>query len=162
MNDQPLDSVSLTIPAKPDYVGVARLVVSGIANRMGFSYDEIEDVKLAVAEACTNSVDHAYIDNEGEIVINCSVFPDRLQVDVMDHGNSFDPRDVQERTGPLSVEPKMNTLRERGLGIFLMKSLMDQVEIKGDNGVIVSMTKYIHKDEVESHVDSSKSYSSNQ
>lgn len=162
MNDQPLDSVRLTIPAKPDYVGVARLVVSGIANRMGFSYDDIEDVKLAVAEACTNSVDHAYIDNEGEIVIQCSVFSDRLQVDVMDHGHSFDPRDVQERTGPLSVEPKINALRERGLGIFLMKSLMDQVEIKGDNGVIVTMTKYIQKDEVESHVDSSKSYSSNQ
>jgi serine/threonine-protein kinase RsbW len=162
MRDQPLDIVSIKIPAKPDYVGVARLVVSGVANRMGFSYDDIEDVKLAVAEACTNSVDHAYIDNEGEIEVRCSICPDRLQVEVIDHGHSFDISEVEERTGPLSVEPAMNALRERGLGIFLIKSLMDQVDIKGDNGVIVTMIKYIQKDEVDSHVDSSKSYSSNQ
>lgn len=162
MSDQPLDSIRITIPAKPDYVGVARLVVSGIANRMGFSYDDIEDVKLAVAEACTNAVDHAYIDNEGEIEISCGVFPDRLQVAVADHGNSFDIGKVEERTGPLSIEPEMNALRERGLGIFLIKSLMDTVDIKDDNGVIVTMIKYIQKDEVDSHVDSSKSYSSNQ
>lgn len=161
MSDQPLDLVNVVIPAKPDYVGIARLVVSGVANRMGFSYDDIEDVKLAVAEACTNSVDHAYMDNEGEIEISCSIFSDRLQIDVIDHGHSFDMKDIEERTGPLSVEPTMNTIRERGLGIYLMKTLMDQVEIKGDNGVIVTMTKYIQKDEVESHVDSSKSYSSN-
>lgn len=162
MSEGPLDSVSITIPAKPDYVGISRLVVSGIANRMGFSYDDIEDVKLAVAEACTNSVDHAYIDNEGEIEIRCSIFPDRLQVEVIDHGHSFDLSEIEERTGPLSVEPTMNTIRERGLGIFLIKSLMDKVDIQSDNGVIVTMTKYIQKDEVESHVDSSKSYSSNQ
>ena len=66
---------------------------------MGFSYDEIEDVKLAVAEACTNSVDHAYIDNEGEIEISCSIFSDRLQIEVIDHGHSFDLRECGRANG---------------------------------------------------------------
>ncbi|MFS8513265.1 MAG: anti-sigma B factor RsbW, partial [Planifilum fulgidum] len=54
MKEQPKDMIELTIPAKADFVGVVRLAVSGIASRMGFSYDDIEDLKVAVAEACTN------------------------------------------------------------------------------------------------------------
>lgn len=162
MNDRPLDLVRLKIPAKPDYVGIARLTVSGIGTRMGFNYDEIEDIKLAVAEACTNVVDHAYMDSQGEIDICFSIYEDRLVVEVVDQGNSFDVEEVSSRTGPINIEPVMNTVRERGLGIYLMKTLMDHVDIKGDNGVIVTMIKYIPKDEVESHVESSKSYHANQ
>ncbi|MBA4496005.1 anti-sigma B factor RsbW [Paenactinomyces guangxiensis] len=161
MSDQLLDLVNLTIPAKPDYVGIVRLAVSGVANRMGFSYDEIEDLKLAVAEACTNAVDHAYCGGEGEIEVSCNIFANRLEIAVIDRGNSFDVREVEKRTGPISIEPSMNAVRERGLGLFLMKTLMDHVDIKGDNGVIVTMTKYIRKDVVESHVESSTSYPSN-
>ncbi|MGV3487465.1 MAG: anti-sigma B factor RsbW, partial [Tuberibacillus sp.] len=42
------DTINLTIPAKPDYIGVVRLTISGIASRMGFLYDDIEDIKVAV------------------------------------------------------------------------------------------------------------------
>jgi serine/threonine-protein kinase RsbW len=59
------------------------------------------------------------------------------------------------------MERSMNALRERGLGLYLMKTLMDEVEIKGDNGVIVTMTKFIRKDVVESHVESSTSFHPN-
>jgi serine/threonine-protein kinase RsbW len=157
MREKPLDWVNLTIPAKPDYVGIARLTVSGIANRMGFSYDEIEDLKLALSEACTNAVDHAYCGGEGEIEVSCNIFPNRLEIEVIDRGNSFDVKEVEQRTGPIELDPS-NTLRERGLGLYLMKSLMDHVDIKGDNGVIVTMTKYIRKDVVESHADSSRTF----
>lgn len=159
MSEQPLDLVNLTIPAKPDYVGIARLAVSGIANRMGFSYDDIEDLKLAVAEACTNAVDHAYCGGEGEIEVSCNIYSNRLVIAVIDRGNSFDVNEVVTRTGPISAESSMNALRERGLGLYLMKTLMDHVDIKGDNGVIVTMTKYIRKDVVESHVEPSTSWS---
>ncbi|SEN38993.1 anti-sigma B factor RsbW [Lihuaxuella thermophila] len=157
MSEQPLDLVNLTIPAKPDYVGIARLTVSGIANRMGFSYDDIEDLKLAVAEACTNAVDHAYCAGEGEIEVSCNIYPNRLVIVVIDRGNSFDVNEVVRRTGPISMESSINSVRERGLGLYLMKTLMDHVDIKGDNGVIVTMTKYIRKDVVESHVEPSTS-----
>lgn len=55
----------------------------------------------------------------------------------------------------------MNGIRERGLGLYLIKSLMDHVDIKGDNGVIVRMTKYIRKDVVENHVETSTSFPTN-
>ena len=161
MSDTPLDLVNLMIPAKPDYVGIARLTVSGIANRMGFSYDDIEDLKLAVSEACTNAVDHAYCGGEGEIEVTCNIFPNRIQIEVIDRGNSFDLDEVQKRTGPIKMSGSMNGIRERGLGLYLIKSLMDHVDIKGDNGVIVRMTKYIRKDVVENHVETSTSFPTN-
>ncbi|KFZ39444.1 MULTISPECIES: anti-sigma B factor RsbW [Thermoactinomyces] len=161
MSDKPLDLVNLMIPAKPDYVGIARLTVSGIANRMGFSYDDIEDLKLAVSEACTNAVDHAYCGGEGEIEVTCNIFPNRIQIEVIDRGNSFDLDEVQKRTGPIKMSGSMNGIRERGLGLYLIKSLMDHVDIKGDNGVIVRMTKYIRKDVVENHVETSTSFPTN-
>jgi serine/threonine-protein kinase RsbW len=161
MSEKPLDLVYLTIPAKPDYVGIARLAVSGIANRMGFSYDDIEDLKLAVSEACTNAVDHAYCGGEGEIEVSCNIFSNRLEIEVIDRGTSFDVQEVEKRTGPIQMERSMNALRERGCGLYLMKTLMDEVEIKGDNGVIVTMTKFIRKDVVESHVESSTSFHPN-
>lgn len=158
MSDQPLDLILLTIPAKPDYVGIVRLAVSGIANRMGFSYDEIEDLKLAVSEACTNAVDHAYVGGEGDIEVSYRLFPDRLEIQVIDRGNSFNVSEVEKRTGPISIESSMNAVRERGLGLFLMKTLMDDVQISGDNGVTVQMTKYMRENGVERHVESPTSY----
>ncbi|MCG4775201.1 ATP-binding protein, partial [Lawsonibacter sp. DFI.5.51] len=63
-----VEQTVMTFPAKPEYVGVVRLVVSGIANRMGYTYDEIEDIKIAVSEACGNAVQHAYDDHQdGEV-----------------------------------------------------------------------------------------------
>ena len=55
-----MDYIEMKIPAKPDYLGVIRLTLSGIANRMGYTYEEIEDIKIALSEACTNAVQHAY------------------------------------------------------------------------------------------------------
>jgi serine/threonine-protein kinase RsbW len=154
MKDQPRDLIELTIPAKADYVGVVRLAISGIATRMGFSYDDIEDLKLAVAEACTNAVHHAYRGEGGEISICCNLYVDRLEIEIIDQGCSFDVSAVEAKTGPINGRIPYHSLRERGLGLYLMKSLMDRVEIKGDNGVVVTLTKYIRRDEVEADVDS--------
>lgn len=59
------DYVEMKIPAKAEYVGVIRLTLSGIASRMGFTYELIEDLKIATSEAVTNAVQHAYKANEG-------------------------------------------------------------------------------------------------
>ena len=50
----------MKIPAKAEYVAIIRLTMAGVANRMGFAYDDIEDMKIAISEACTNIVQHAY------------------------------------------------------------------------------------------------------
>ena len=52
--------ITLTIPAKPEYVSIARLTISGIATRMQFTIEEIDDLKIAISEACTNAVQHAH------------------------------------------------------------------------------------------------------
>ena len=73
------DYVEVRIPAKPQFVSVIRLTVSGLANRIGFGYDEIEDLKIAASEAITNVVHHAYeTEDEGEIVIGCALFKEKI------------------------------------------------------------------------------------
>ncbi|PWA06979.1 anti-sigma B factor RsbW [Pueribacillus theae] len=146
------DYIEMIIPAKPEYLGVIRLAVSGIANRMGYAYDEIEDIKVAVTEACTNAVNHAYKDGEGQIKVNFAVYQDRLEIFVVDQGQSFDVKAMREKKAPVNAETSLEQLSEGGLGLFLIEALMDKVEISGDSGVVVSMTKLLNRDEVRSGV----------
>jgi len=150
---QESETVELKIPARPEYIGVARLLVSGVANRLGFPYDDIEDIKLSVAEACTNAVRYAYgEETDGKVLIQCTLFPDRLQIKVADDGGSFDVAQVKEKLGPIDQSIEIDELSEGGLGMYLIHTLMDEVEILGENGVTVTMTKYVHRDEVADHV----------
>ncbi|WP_078551284.1 anti-sigma B factor RsbW [Bacillus alkalicellulosilyticus] len=146
------DLIEMKVPAKPEYVGVIRLTVSGIANRIGYSYDEIEDIKIAVAEACTNVVDHAY-EEEGLIRVSFHVYEDRLEVVVADQGQSFDVEEIRSTMGPVSADAKVTELKEGGLGLFLISTLMDKVEISEEQGVILIMTKFLQRDGVERYVD---------
>ncbi len=143
------DFIEVKVPAKPEYVGVVRLSTSGIANRMGFAYDDIEDLKVAISEAITNGVKHAYNETgEGEITIGFGVYENRIEVMVADHGGSFDLKKVKEDIGPYQEEDSVEDLREGGFGLFLIDALMDKVEINNKYGVIVLMTKYLHENEV--------------
>jgi len=143
------DFIEIKVPAKPEYVGVVRLSTSGIANRMGFAYDDIEDLKVAISEAITNGVKHAYNETgEGEITIGFGVYENRIEVMVADHGGSFDLKKVKEDIGPYQEDDTVDDLREGGFGLFLIDALMDKVEINNKYGVIVLMTKYLHENEV--------------
>ncbi|WP_209125113.1 anti-sigma B factor RsbW [Alkalihalobacillus sp. BA299] len=146
------DRIEMKVPAKPEYVGVIRLTVSGIANRIGYTYDDIEDIKIAVAEACTNVVEHAY-EGEGTISVTFHVFADRLEVLVADNGESFDIEGIRNKLGPIDSSQPVNELKEGGLGLFLINTLMDKVEICDEDGVILMMTKYLGRDGVERYVD---------
>lgn len=144
------DFIEMKLPAKAEYVGVMRLSISGIANRMGFTYENIEDMKVAISEAITNAVTHAY-DNEddGEVTIGFGVYDNRLEIMVADHGGSFDLGEVKGSIGPYEPNESVETLREGGFGLFLIEALMDKVEIDNENGVIVLMTKYLEETEVD-------------
>ncbi|SNZ16694.1 serine/threonine-protein kinase RsbW [Terribacillus aidingensis] len=143
------DFIEIKVPAKPEYVGVIRLTSSGVANRMGFSYEDIEDLKVAISEAVTNTVNHAYEkDEDGEVTIGFGVYENRLEVMVADHGGSFNLDQVKQNIGPYEAAEPIEQLREGGFGLFLIDALMDKVEINSDSGVIVLMTKYLHENEV--------------
>ena len=149
--NQEYDYVEMKIPAKSEYVGVVRLTISGIASRMGFSFDDIEDLKIAVSEACTNAVQHAYKEGEdGEILIGCGVYEDRLELMVADHGHSCNFDEVRQGLGPYERDQSVEFLREGGLGLYLIETLMDEVKIHQNEGVTVFMTKFLEGEQVES------------
>lgn len=143
------DFVEMRIPAKAEYVGVVRLSISGIASRMGFSYEDIEDLKVAISEAITNAVDHAYHwEDDGEVTVGFGVYENRLEIMVADHGGSFNLKEVKGDIGPYTHSEPVENLREGGFGLFLINALMDKVEINNNYGVIVLMTKYLYETEV--------------
>lgn len=147
------DFIEMKFPAKAEYVGVIRMSVSGIASRMGFSYEAIDDVKIAVSEAVTNVVSHAYeADGSGELMIGFAVYEDKLEIMVSDRGEGFDIEEVKQRVGPMKFKDEnkpVSEIREGGFGLFLMNTLMDRVEINNEYGVIVLMTKYLDESEVD-------------
>ncbi len=129
------DIVELRIPSKAEWVGVARLAVAGVANRMNLSIEDIEDLKLAVAEACTNCIQHA--GDSDEVRLSCEILPSHITITVDDHPNGFAGREL---TPQESAEPQVG-----GLGVFLIRSLMDDVSYKydPDSGTKLIMTKHL-------------------
>ena len=86
--------VRLTIPAKAEYITLGRLALTAIARRSPALRGDARDLKLALTEACTNSVRHAYREGRaGTVEILYQLEPDRLVVEVADDGQGFEPAD---------------------------------------------------------------------
>lgn len=152
--DKTVDVIKLTIPAKPEYVSIARLASSGAACRMGYSFDDIEDIKIAVSEACTNAVSHAYKHQSlGSIQIMIECRKHSLSITVIDTGTSFNLQKVLGELKPLDTSISLSQVSEGGLGLFLIDSLMDEVTISGERGVVVKMIKFLKRDGVERSAD---------
>jgi serine/threonine-protein kinase RsbW len=134
--------VQLEIPARPEYLSLARQVVAAAAALEPSFHDErIDDLRVAVSEATTNAVEaHADLSSTDRIVIRCNLGDDRIEVEVLDQGLGFDPEDVDEV--PDAVEPE-RLHYERGLGIPLMRVLADEAEIISDeDGTAVRLVVY--------------------
>src|SRR5690242_4618302 len=81
--------VRLCIPAKPEYITLCRLALTGLSRLHPFPEETLADLKLALTEACTNSVRHAYDGGEGVVEILYELYEDRLVVEVSDAGEGF-------------------------------------------------------------------------
>jgi serine/threonine-protein kinase RsbW len=128
--------VRLEIPARAEWVAVARLAVAAVASRQRFSVDDLEDIKLAVAESCTNAIQHGSPDGSIEIV--CEVSAEGIVIAVRDRGHGPPLGAVeQERIGESG--------RTEELGVFLIRALMDNVEYTSDvrDGTQLVMTKRV-------------------
>jgi serine/threonine-protein kinase RsbW len=131
--------VTLTVPAQAEYVDLIRLTLYGIASKMKYSFEEIEDMKVAVSEAVNNVVLHAYGGGDGVIEVSFAVSEDELAITVRDHGVSFTPADDREAA---SLHGKsIDEIQSGGLGLYLMQALMDRVEVTHDGGTAVILTK---------------------
>jgi serine/threonine-protein kinase RsbW len=128
------DLVELRIPSRAEWVALARLAAATVANRLRFTIEEIEDVKLAVAEACTEVIAH---EGHGEFIdLTCEALDDSLRVRVRDSG----------RHGPrISESPNIDFDQARiaGLGVFLIRTLMDEVsyDVSAQMGTDLLMVK---------------------
>jgi Anti-sigma regulatory factor (Ser/Thr protein kinase) len=133
------DVLKFSIPGKPEYVGMVRLAVSSLANCAGFDIEAVEDIKVAVSEACNNVVCHGIPDQVECYEVACEMGTDKIIISVVDHAGGYDTTKYQR--------PKMGAPREGGLGIYIIKALMDEVDIFSEmgNGTRIQMVKYISR-----------------
>lgn len=115
-----MDKFSFSIPNKKEYVTCARMMISSIASVKGFDIEKIEDIKLAIGEACNNVIIHSNSDEDIFVEVNSD--DDSLNIVIKDTGIGFDADNVKV--------PNCDDYEGSGLGLFIIKSLMDKVEIK--------------------------------
>ena len=127
-------TVRLRVPARAEYVALARLALSGLAEILTLSEELLADLKLALTEAVSNSVRHAYADGAGFVSIAYELRGDALAVEVVDDGKGFDP----ERPPPLEGEE----LTEGGLGIAIIRTIADEFELSSQPGVRGSRLRF--------------------
>ena len=119
-------TVRLTIPARAEYITLCRLALTGIGRLREVSDELLADLKLALTEAASNSVRHAYGNTDlGVVDITYQLFPDRLVIEVTDEGEGFDPT---------AAEGGADELSEGGLGIAIIRAIADEVEIVAQPG----------------------------
>ena len=135
--------VELAIPARPAYLSLVRLVVDAAVGSLapGLSAARLDDLKIAVTEACSNAIEaHEATYAEEPVVVRCVIDDDQVTVEVVDNGEGFDPDRVE--TLPAATDPR-RLRHESGLGIPLMRTLTDQVAFtRAVNGTTVSLTVY--------------------
>ncbi len=132
------DRVILTFPAKPDYLVLSRLALSGLARAHPVDADVLADLKLAVTEACGNAVRHAYGSEDGPVTVAFSVAGEKLEILVEDQGTglSVSPDEQWEMPDELSG----------GMGMAIIRAVVDELDVTtgpDGRGTIVRMTKQL-------------------
>lgn len=113
--------IRLTIPARPEYISLCRLALSGLSRVRELSEETLADLKLALTEACSNSVRHAYPEGEGTVEISYALARDRIVIEVTDDGEGFDLDD--------RAAADLDQLSEGGLGIAIIRAVADEFEL---------------------------------
>ena len=129
--------VRLAIPSRLELLSIIDKVVDGVADQMGFEDDDKDAVAISVIEAGTNAIQHGHAhDPARPIEILFRLDPDELVVEITDAGRGFDLDVLEDATAP------ENLLKERGRGIFIMKSMMDDVQFQfSDRGTLCRLVK---------------------
>ena len=138
--------VTIVIPCDPAYVSIARLAVLGIANRLDWTTEEVEDIRLAVAEVCTDAVERAKAHDPATVAglsieIIAMIEPDCLTIDIRDH------------IPPLPSQPDLHDLKIPGTNLFtdrqeisdaLIEALVDTFARSHElGGTVVRLTKCV-------------------
>jgi serine/threonine-protein kinase RsbW len=130
-------AVTLRIPAKPEYITLCRLALTGLAQMREIADDVMADLKLALTEAVSNSVRHAYgPGGDGHVEVTYELQPDRLAIVIVDDGEGFDP----DETPPLAGGDELS---EGGLGIAIIRTIADEFELVSQPGRRGSRLRFV-------------------
>jgi serine/threonine-protein kinase RsbW len=133
-------TISLSVPARPEYVIVCRLALEGLADAASLTPEVLSDLKLAVTEACANSIAHAYGTDAGLIRVDVALEPDRVLVEVVDEGVGMDEPQIA------TFEPDGDGLQEGGMGLALIQALVDDLHVgpgRDGRGTRVAFSKLL-------------------
>jgi serine/threonine-protein kinase RsbW len=131
--------VELQVPRSKEYVSIVRNTVEDIARRMHFESNDIDDLKLAVGEACANAVRHGCPESSTcDIRVSCCIEPSEIAIEIR---NKVKASDKQPK---ITTNPDIT--REGGLGLYLMRNLMDEVDLRWRDGwATVRMVKKVRR-----------------
>jgi len=139
--DSILREISLTLPMGPEMEIAASRAATAVAESMHMSADKIDEVRMAVVEACINAIEHSRSADQNvylTFVVLGDGEPARLQVVVRDRGVGFEPDGLEEPR----IEEKLTATRKRGWGLKIIQGLMDDVQIEsGASGTMIVMSK---------------------
>ena len=127
-------AIRLTIPAKAEYITLGRLALTGLSRLRPLGEETLADLKLALTEACSNSVRHAYGDEQGAVEILYELHDDRLAIEVVDDGAGF---------GEAHAGEPGDDLVEGGLGIAIIRAIADEFELGPRNGGRGSRLRFV-------------------
>lgn len=130
-----MDNLKFTIPGKPEYLTMVRLAIGSVANTAGFDMDDVDDIKNAVEEACKNVSCHGFDGFSDEYEVSCSVEKGRIEITIKDN---CDVHTLEKLS-----KPCQNCPSEGNLGIYVIQSLMNEVEFskEQDGRKIIKMVK---------------------
>jgi serine/threonine-protein kinase RsbW len=137
------EKIELDIPNNTEYLDDIRNFVIKIAQKFEFEKDDIDDIEFAVDEACANIIEHAYDGEKGKIKIKVTCNEEKFSIELHDEGKEFDPTTKELP----DLEKHHEQKKTGGLGIFIMKKLMDNIRHSYKNGAgnYLIMEKYKKK-----------------
>lgn len=119
---------SLTVPGDVANLRIIADFITQAVREANLEEHDVFAVQMAVDEACTNVIEHAYACAPGDIHLTCQVKPGECVITICDHGRPFDPETVP----PPDLDSDLEDRRIGGLGLYFMRELMDEVHFSFD------------------------------
>lgn len=144
----PENRLRMEFPSLAPNVGLARVALASFAAQLEFNLGELEEIRVAVSEAVSNAVIHAYPNEPGLVVVTAAINGEYLEIEVIDQGKGIDDVD-------LARTPAYSTAPERmGLGLVFMESFMDQLSVESQvqKGTRIVMRKRPEREQDDSNL----------
>lgn len=138
MSKQVDKEITVTIPMLPDMELAVSGLATALAKTIDLDEDKVDEIKLAIIEACLNAFEHSKC-KDRQVHVNFVIKSKKIIITIRDNGHGFNPEDIAR---PDITNVMQQDGSKRGWGLHIIHSLMDKVEIKSDqNGTAIIMTK---------------------